>query len=315
MSLSYARALELLTHAAVHGDAATCAEFKVKPESLARYRRQYPDAKRDALAKLAAACSADELALLAAGGHPTAHHTLVTDFRGEQYDFFHVTDTHVGSKFYRPDWWRACVDEGKRVQDRTGRPLALYHTGDLTEGMSRREGHVYELTHLGFTAQRDLADAELALWEGEAYLIDGNHDRWFLKANDARIVADVCALRPGRHFLGHDYGRHTVGGVHLDLFHGEDGASYAISYRVQKVLEAMTGGEKPHVLLLGHDHKAILLPHERNVACFGGGTLQERTPWQRAKRLAAHPGFWHVSLRLGGGEVRAVTGTFYPFYK
>lgn len=306
-----ARALEVMQAAAIYGDAYACGAFKLSQDTLRRYRHLYPNPRLEALAELNGKTTDEELKLLAkAGGSARAQRVAVTDFRGEVYAFGLVTDLHMGSHDFDPGWWLSAVKELRRQKVET-----LYIAGDLTEGMSSRPGHVYELTHIGYKAQKAYAIEQLKAWDGLVYAIDGNHDRWFQKSNGAAMVEDICEHGGGRWtFLGQDEGKHLVNGVDLRLFHGEDGASYALSYRVQKLVDGYTGGEKPRVLLLGHDHKAEHLPAYRNVACFSGGTLQHQTRWMRGKRIAAHPGFWRISLVIKDKEVRQVTGTFYPFY-
>lgn len=302
--------MEILEYAMLHGDAATMEQFNVNAETLGRYRRRCPDARLEALSKLAAKCSTEDLTALAAAGASPVHDVHVTSFDGEEFAFAHVTDPHMGSKFYHPEWWASMCAECKKQGVKT-----MELTGDITEGMSNRPGHIYELSQLGYRDMRDYAITQLELFDGDINAIDGNHDRWFQKSNGALIVEDICNAHPERwHYLGQDQGRHIVNGVEIELFHGEDGAAYAISYRVQKIVEAMTGGTKPRILLLGHDHKAIFLPHERNIACIGGGTMEAQTPWMRGKRIAAHCGFWIVRLVIRDADLKSITATFYPFF-
>ena len=58
--------------------------------------------------------------------------------------------------------------------------------------------------------------------------------------------------------------------------------AYALSYKIQKMVEAMSGGEKPNILAVGHYHKLEMFPY-RNVQCFQTGTFQAQTPWMRGK--------------------------------
>jgi len=40
----------------------------------------------------------------------------------------------------------------------------------------------------------------------------------------------------------------------LEINHPLDGAAYALSYALQKRIDAMSGGEKPNILFDGHHH-------------------------------------------------------------
>jgi predicted phosphodiesterase len=115
-------------------------------------------------------------------------------------------------------------------------------------------------------------------------------------------------------FIGHDEGDISLGGkAVLKLWHGEDGNSYAISYRIQKILESLSGGEKPSVLIAGHTHKYVNI-FERNVYALSVGTMQRQTPWMRGKRIAAHVGFAIADYYINDDGVSKFTHTWHPFY-
>jgi len=88
------------------------------------------------------------------------------------------------------------------------------------------------------------------------------------------------------------------------------------SYKPQKYVESLPGGRKPHVLLMGHFHKAEYMPVYRNVATFQVGTLQSQTPhFMRPKGLQAHLGFWIIEVRTTKDGLARVGGSFVPFYE
>ena len=66
--------------------------------------------------------------------------------------------------------------------------------------------------------------------------------------------------------------------------------SYALSYRVQKIIESLSGGEKPDIMICGHTHKYVKI-FERNVHAISAGCLEAQTSWMRGKKIAAHVGF------------------------
>lgn len=234
---------------------------------------------------------------------------FVVPFDGEVIKFGFITDTHIGGETYQPKLW----DQTLRHFDQA-RVQFIVHAGDVTAGMCDSiEGYIYELTHLGSDAQRAYAIQELSRWQGKMYLIDGNHDRWFYKSSGTIIVKDIAEGLPDGEFLGHDEGELRVGHVTLRLFHGEDGSSYATSYRVQKLIEAMTGGEKPHVLLVGHTHKQGYF-FERNIHAVTGGALTLQSRYMRAKRRANHTGANICEIVQNEHGVVRFTYTFIPFY-
>jgi predicted phosphodiesterase len=89
--------------------------------------------------------------------------------------------------------------------------------------------------------------------------------------------------------------------------------SYATSYRVQKLIESFTGGDKPNILLCGHTHKAITM-FDRNVHAVSGGAGSLQSDWMRNKKLPNHTGFYILDALIGDKSVKSFTSTFYPMY-
>jgi len=174
---------------------------------------------------------------------------------------------------------------------------------------------VYELSHIGYAAQKEHAIDVLKQWTNTPmYLISGNHDCWFKKSNGADIVSDVCDMIPNATYLGEHEGNINLDGKgSLKLWHGGDGNSYAISYRLQKVIESITGGEKPNVLIAGHTHKSMYL-YDRHVHIYSAGSIQKQTPWMRGKRIASHTGFWIIDVWMNNNGVSKTRGQWFPMY-
>jgi len=116
-------------------------------------------------------------------------------------------------------------------------------------------------------------------------------------------------------YLGHDEGDITLSTapVTIRLWHGEDGSSYAHSYRIQKIVESFTGGDKPHVLFCGHAHKHTYM-FERHIHCIGAGSMQTQSKWMRGKRLASHTGFWIIKMVVNDKGVGSFAPQWFPFY-
>jgi len=252
-----------------------------------------------------------EKTAIAEGGRivPGYSKVPVIDFDGERIRFGVISDTHFGSVYTNEEHYIQALKEFKKE-----RCEFIIHSGDVTEGMSNRPGHTYECNKLGYDAQKEYAIEMLSLWKKPMYIIDGNHDRWYIKSNGALIVKDICEQLPKAHYLGHDEGDISLKGKSiLKLWHGEDGNSYAISYRMQKVVESLTGGEKPGMMLMGHTHKQGYF-FERHVHIFGAGCIESQSKWMRGKRIAAHVGFWIVDVWVNKQGISKVRSTWYPFY-
>ena len=204
-----------------------------------------------------------------------------------------LTDTHLGSKYTNHE--------------------NIF--SDVHEGLSNRPGHYYECTHIGYSEQLNHSREIFSQWtDTPIYMIDGNHDRWYIKSNGALIVEELCRGQENLHFIGHDEGDIEINGITIKLWHGEDSSSYAISYRLQKLIESLTGGEKPNALIAGHVHKSGYI-FERNVHCLSAGCIQGQSKWMRGKRIAAHKGFWTVRITIDDAEIKQFNPVFYPFYR
>lgn len=307
------RAKEILAYAAVHGEDAAQDIYGIQQTTLRRYQREYPDDAAEltaVLKKIRDAYTEEELKAIAAGGHvrSSKYKPLIIKRTGTAHKFGVIGDTHIGAVHFEPEYLLQAFE----VFEKDGIDT-IFHVGDVVEGMSNRAGHVYELSHIGYAAQRDYAVELLSQWGGQWYMIDGNHDRWYIKSNGAKIVEDICNDLPDATFLGHDEGDVYINGVWVKLWHGEDGSSYATSYRLQKIIEAFTGGEKPQVLLAGHVHKAGYFP-ERNIHACLTGALCKQSKWMRSTRKANHTGYQVIEFTENEGGVARFKYEFLPFY-
>ncbi len=263
------------------------------------------------LQKIQETYSPAELQAIASGCKilPSVQKTPIIDFNGEHIRIGVIGDTHLGSSYTSEHNIYKAFEEFKKA----GVDF-MVHSGDVTEGMSNRPGHIYELSHLGYDKMKEHAIKVLSQCPVASFYIDGNHDRWFIKSNGANIVKDICNTIPNATFLGHDEGDIKLkNNTTLRLWHGEDGNSYATSYRIQKVVESLSGGEKPNILLLGHTHKQAYI-FERNIQCVSTGCMQYQTPWMRGKRISAHVGFHILDVWINSKGVSKFGVTWYPIY-
>lgn len=314
--VSEARIQEVVSFALDNNDNEACEVYGVTHETLGRYKRKYDEFNEDLeqralMAKLQEMYSPQELRALAKGDgiSPDTIPEPHLDFGGKRVRFGFVTDTHIGSKYLKE---KVFLHTLKTIHD-SGAEF-LVHTGDVTEGLSSKiPGHVFELKHISFDAQKEAAIDLLGVWDRPLYVISGNHDRRFSDAVGAHIVKDICAQLPKATFVGDEQGRIFINDTPIMLWHGRDGNSYAISYRLQKIVETFSGGTKPAVLLAGHTHKMGYF-FDRNIHVISGGAIQLQTPFMRGKRLAVHAGFWIVDMWTKCRRVTKISPTFYPFY-
>lgn len=245
-------------------------------------------------------------------GSPSAMRVDHSMFYGDKLRFGYYSDPHMGEKHFREDLWRAMVAffQAERIKQ-------VYCPGDNLEGMSGRPGHIYELTHIGASAQLGYAKKMFDLAPNLHFnIIDGNHDMWYKEKNNAGLTAgqEIANRCPNVHFLGEWEARVKIAPtVELMLFHANDGTAYADSYKIQKLIESLTGGSKPSIILSGHYHKAIAV-FRRNVFGFECGTLCDQTRFMRGKKIQAHMGFGLIEVWVGKRGIEALSHRFMPYY-
>lgn len=239
---------------------------------------------------------------------PTAH--FAPEPASDPFKALVISDTHIGQKKFHYPLWEEVVRRSREVD-------IVLHPGDHLEGMSGRPGHVYELNQIGYAQQKAECIRLYKQIEKPIYGIDGNHDQWFKQRGDAGAIVgeDLDAALPHYHHLGEWEGDLEHNGVRIKLFHSGDGTAYAHSYKLQKLVESFTSGEKPHLVLSGHYHKA-LYQCSRNVHGFECGTICGQTRWMRAKKIQAHLGFWvlEVTPSIGGG-IYSIKQEFIPGFE
>jgi len=231
---------------------------------------------------------------------------------GRRFKFGYFADAHMGEKHFHEELWREMI----RVFRREG-VKHVYSAGDNLEGMSGREGHIYELAHIGASAQLAYAEQMFGLAKDiKFHIIDGNHDAWFKDKNNAGLVAGAELARRCKNvqFLGEWEADVKLGdNCTMKLFHGNDGTSYADSYKIQKLIESFEGGKKPNIILSGHYHKQVAI-FRRNVFGFECGTLCGQTRFMRGKKLQAHLGFGIIEVWTSGDGVERLRHEFFPYF-
>lgn len=205
-----------------------------------------------------------------------------------------VSDTHLGSKHERPDILAKLYDtfaaEGVKH---------VYHGGNWIEGEARFNKH--DLKVFGFDAQINHMIETYPSRPGITthYVAGDDHEGWYQQRealNVGRILEDR-AIKAGRndlHYLGYleaDVALAAPGGAStpMRIMHGGGGSAYALSYKLQKIVESLTGGEKPSILCVGHYHKFAYV-YTRNVHAFMPGCTEDQSIFMRKCAIEAHVG-------------------------
>lgn len=222
-----------------------------------------------------------------------------------------IGDTQIGSKYtqmtYLHQFYDLCEQQG--IKD-------VYHTGDLTDGLKMRVGHEYELYEVSADEMRDDVIKHYPKREGiTTHFITGNHDASIYKQVGFDIGQAIADRRPDMDYLGKDVALvHLTPNCTLELRHPWDGTAYALSYKMQKMIESMESDSKPNILAVGHYHKAEYLFY-RNVHALQTGCFQSQTPFTRGKGISVHMGGWIVTIRVDkDGYIQGFCPEFIPFY-
>lgn len=235
-------------------------------------------------------------------------------FDGDVLRFGITSDVHTSSHAERLDAWELAYDvfEDEGIVD-------VFDPGDLCDGLGIYKGQVSEVTNHTYEAQIDHAEAVHPRRRGMVtHRISGNHD---LEGEFGRIGADpVQAVANRREDI--DYlGRYSAtvefpNGSTMHLLHPMGGASYALSYRPQKIVEGYELGAKPNILLIGHWHRAGYF-FTRGVHTLLAGTFQGPTTYS-VRKAFGEPGFgfWIVECRLAeDGSVVRFKPEWFPVFQ
>ena len=223
-----------------------------------------------------------------------------------------VSDTHFGSKYaqitYLHDFYDFCEHEG--ITD-------VYHTGDITDGLKMRPGQEYELYEISADGQCADVVKNYPKRKGiTTHFITGNHDASLFKHVGFDIGAAIAKERPDMKYLGRDCAVvNLTPNCTLELRHPWDGSPYAISYRLQKMIEAMEADSKPNILAVGNYHKEITMFY-RNIHAMLTACFQSQTGFMRNKSLAAMMGGFIVTVKVAkDGTIRSFIPEYRPYYK
>jgi hypothetical protein len=205
-----------------------------------------------------------------------------------------VGDKHIGSKYHRDDvlhdlyarFERAGVD-------------AVFDTGNWIDGDARFNKHDVVVTGLD-NQVRLMAEIHPRIPGVPTYAVWGDdHEGWYAQREgiDVGKYAQQIMREEGHDWrdLGymeaHVILRNVNTGVEarLAIMHPGGGSAYATSYRPQKIVESMEGGEKPAAIFMGHYHKLEAL-NVRNVWTLQTGCAEDQTPFMRKKSIEAHVG-------------------------
>ncbi len=240
------------------------------------------------------------------------------EYSGDWVRFGVCGDKHYGNMHSRHDVVEVLYD----IYADSG-ITTVYDTGNWIDGEAKFNAH--ELTVRGLDAQIDYWIEKHPQRKGiTTYFIAGDdHEGWYQQRECIEIgrYAQMRAEKAGRNdlvYLG--YLEATVelkakrGTRHMIVSHPGGGAAYAISYKGQKYVESLQGGEKPAIVLQGHYHK-FNLSYPREVWVVDAGCCCDQTTFMRKRQLQAHVGGCVVEfMQADDGRILRFRSEFLPFY-
>lgn len=246
------------------------------------------------------------------------HSHDLADYEGKWVRFGVCGDKHLGNMQSRLDVMKLLYDlyESEGI-------TTVYDTGNWIDGEARfNKGEL--LVH-GMDAQLDYWIENHPARKGitTKFVAGDDHEGWYQQRESLEIgrYAMLKAQDAGRNdlvYLGYAEAlielRAARGSRMMMVNHPGGGSAYAISYKGQKYVESLQGGEKPAVVLQGHYHK-FNLGYPREVWVVDTGTCCDQTLFMRKKQLQAHVGGCIVELQQApDGRITRFRVEFLPFY-
>jgi hypothetical protein len=167
-----------------------------------------------------------------------------------------ISDLHFGSKYCLRAQLRDFIAKAHAAGVRE-----MLCSGDVLDGCYRHGR--WELTHHGIDEQTQDAIETLPQLPGLVYhCITGNHDQTFTSEIGVEVGPYIehrfkASGREDVRFHGNAGAYLRIKGALIHLWHPAGGVPYALSYKLQKAIEAYSPGLKPDILLAGHLHKSV----------------------------------------------------------
>lgn len=223
-----------------------------------------------------------------------------------------ISDSHLGSIYELIPYLDFLYKEAKNrgITD-------IYHIGDITDGhYVNRPQQLYALKSIGFDAQVQNVIDNYPREDGvTTYFILGNHDETHIRNGGANIGIALARSRDDMKYLGIGSARIMLTpNCSMDLLHPLDGSSYALSYSGQKYMDALTGGDKPNILLVGHHHKAMYMFY-RNIHYYEVPSTCMQSDWEKRNRINNTAGAWILNLEVDEeGSITSIRNELIPYY-
>lgn len=232
------------------------------------------------------------------------------------------SDCHIGHSCYRRDVLHHAIESWRRQDIDT-----VFNCGDTIEGMSNRQGHIYELDYIGWSSQMRAFEEEFQPFVDygiDVFSIEAetSHSGWSkVKSNQGIETGEELDRRSKAYkFIGYNEQDYKMVfdnlPVSIRLKHPGGGTAYAFSYKMQKYVNSISAGNEPDAVFEGHFHK-INYCFLRNIHALDVGCVQEQTPYMKRKGTPAHLGYITVNMEVEINEsvtIRRFQPEYTTFY-
>lgn len=227
------------------------------------------------------------------------------------FKFAIVTDTHFGSKYAQITWLHDFYKLAARKGIKT-----FFHAGDLSDGNGTHyPGQRFEMHLTGVDNLKNFIIKNYPkVADAKTYIISGWHDLDLWTKEGYDLLGRVSEIRKDLIYLGQNDSTFILGNRRIYLIHPGGGTAYALSYKAQKLVESFSSEHKPHIIIIGHFHKAEFIPVLRNVFVFQGGCFQYQTPFAIRHNIQFQYGGWFVEMELDKKGIQTMKSQFIPFY-
>lgn len=216
------------------------------------------------------------------------------------------SDQHLGSKYERLDVLHDLYNWfGSKGVD------CVFNAGNWIDGDDAKTQH--DVAVHGLDPQIDYLIANYPRAPFKTFAVWGeDHEGWYarresidvgryvqrkMREADREDWIDLGFMEAAITLQNHET---SVTAPPLLVMHPGGGTAYALSYRPQKLVESLQGGEKPSVLIIGHYHK-MSMNLIRNVWAIQAGCAQDQTPFMRKIPTEPHIGGLIVTLHQDPG--------------
>lgn len=203
-----------------------------------------------------------------------------------------VSDTHACSRaqqitFLR-DFYKRCADKG--VTD-------MYHAGDMLAGTKVYPGQMGEIfRHTEDEQIEYVVEAYPKIKGVTTHVIGGNHCLSFVKDGGADPLVRIALERPDIDYIGPYSGWvDLTDACSMYMIHPMGGPAYAVSYKMQKLIESFEGGRKPNIAVMGHFHQQLYM-RVRNVHGIMPCSFEAQTLYLRRKAIQPQIGGVMLSI-------------------